>query len=357
MRILIIENGYRDLLKSRIPLGEYFKEKGDSVIYACPNPKEDSDIFNLKMSRNRFSFFLLIYGIIKLKKIEKEEKIDAVISFRLTSNILNYFSSFFGVTKNRVAVITGLGYAFIYNGIKYKILKIIITFFYKLAEKRLVIVAQNPDDLKDIGLKRGEVILGSGIKDPKMHTLLKKNENQNLCLLFVGRLLKSKGIDTAVAIFQETRKKNKTAKLFIAGDIDVNNPDSISKKYLSKIKKIEGIVYLNYVDNLQEVYLNCNVLIFPSIYREGVPRTIIEALSYGLTIITLDKPGCREAVYGNGILLKNNFIEEGSKYLTSLSKKDLIDNQYESIKIFNEKFSQKVIFPQYYKKIVNNKVE
>ena len=89
----------------------------------------------------------------------------------MTSNILNYFSSFFGVTKNRVAVITGLGYAFIYSGFKYKILKIIIAFFYKLAERRLVIVAQNSDDLKDLGLKRGKVILGSGIKDPKMHTM------------------------------------------------------------------------------------------------------------------------------------------------------------------------------------------
>ena len=169
--------------------------------------------------------------------------------------------------------------------------------------------------------------------------------------------MKSKGIDAAITIFQETRKKNKTAKLLIAGRIDVNNPDSISTKYLSKIKKIEGIIYLNYVDNLQEVYLNCNVLIFPSVYREGVPRVIIEALSYGLTIITTDKPGCRETVYGNGILLKNNYIEEASKYLTSLSKKDLTDNQNKSIKIFNEKFSQKVIFPQYYKTILNNKVK
>ena len=355
MRILIIENGFRDLVNSRFPLGDYFIKKGHCVKYACPNPDKKSEVYELRASRNSFSPFLLIGSIMKLKKIEIENKIDTVLSFRLTSNILNYLASFFGEKKHRVAIITGLGYAFVYPNFKYKLLKFIISYFYKFAERRLIIISQNPNDSLDLGLKKCNFVLGSGIKDPEKSIFIKNNEEKNLNLLFVARLLKSKGIEQTIAIYKEVRKKHKTAKLIIAGSIDVNNPDSISNEYLLKIKNINGVEFLNYVDNIQEIYLKCNVLIFLSIYREGVPRAIIEAMSYGLTIITTDMPGCRETISDNGILIKNNFTEESIGYLDSLSSQDLIDNKLNSIKMFRDKFSQTAIFPQYYNIISQKK--
>ena len=86
-----------------------------------------------------------------------------------------------------------------------------------------------------------------------------------------------------------------------------------------------------------------------------MPRAIIEAMSYGLTIITTDMPGCRETISDNGILIKNNFTEESIGYLDSLSSQDLIDNKLNSIKMFRDKFSQTAIFPQYYNIISQKK--
>ena len=63
-----------------------------------------------------------------------------------------------GKKKNRTAVITGLGYAFVYNTSKYKFMKFVISFFYRIAEKRIKIIAQNPDDLIDLGLSKSKVI-------------------------------------------------------------------------------------------------------------------------------------------------------------------------------------------------------
>ena len=57
-KILIIENGYRDLVNSRFPLGSYLERNGNSVNYACPNPEKDSEVFSLNVSRNKTSFFL-----------------------------------------------------------------------------------------------------------------------------------------------------------------------------------------------------------------------------------------------------------------------------------------------------------
>lgn len=350
MRILIIENGYKDLVNSRFPLGDYFKTKGHSVVYSCPRSPVNSGVYNINVSRSKFSLFQLITAVFKLIKIEKEEEIEAVLSFRLTSNILNYFSSFFK-RKNRVAVITGLGYSFVYDNLKYKILKCIISFFYRLAERRLSIIAQNPDDLVDLGVKNGKVILGSGISENTIVNILDNNKRDSLNLLFVGRLLKSKGIERAINVFKEIQKSNKNVKLIIAGDIDKDNPDSVSAEYLSTVKELSGVEYLSYVDNMQSVYSNCEILLFPSLYREGVPRVIIESLSYGLTVITMDMPGCRETINKNGILVKDDYVSEASSYIRSISNEDLNINKYESLKIFKEKFSRLIIFPKYLKEI------
>ena len=354
MRILIIENGYRDLVSSRFPLGDFFENKGHFVRYACPKVPDNSDVYDLNINRSKFSPLLLLSSLMKLKKIEKDQKIDTVLSFRLTSNILNYFSSFFGLKKNRVAIITGLGYSFVYKKIKYRILKKIISSFYRLAEQRLSVVAQNKDDLVDLHLKNGQVILGSGVKQPDVKNSLLNESSKDLNLLFVGRLLKSKGINDAINVFQEVQKHNRNIRLIIAGDIDMDNPDSISKEDLLRIKNIKGVEYLSYVENMKKIYSKCNILLFPSFYREGVPRVIIEALSYGLTIITKDMPGCRETISNNGVLLKKNYVKDASNYINLISINDIINNKKESIKIFNEKFSSKVIFPKYLKTLLSN---
>ena len=217
-------------------------------------------------------------------------------------------------------------------------MKYIISFFYRLAERRLSIIAQNPDDLVDLGVKNGKVILGSGISENTIVNILDNNKRDSLNLLFVGRLLKSKGIERAINVFKEIQKSNKNVKLIIAGDIDKDNPDSVSAEYLSTVKETKGIQYLSYVDNLQSVYSNCDILLFLSLYREGVPRVIIESLSYGLTVITMDMPGCRETITKNGIIVKDDYVSEASSYIRSISNEDLNTNKHESLKIFKEKF-------------------
>lgn len=354
MKILIIENGYRDLVKSRYPLGDFFISKGHSVRYACPNPPKNLGIFNIDLNRSKFSPTEMINALNRLKKIESNENIEAVLSFRFTSNVINYLASFFGVKRRRVAVITGLGYAFVYASTRYKILKFIIRNFYKLAEKRIHIVAQNPDDLHDLGLKNGKVILGSGISKGPIEAFMDKRNNNKLNLLFVGRLLKSKGIDKAVNLFLEFRKLNSKIELSIAGNIDKDNPDSISQESLEKIKNIDGVRYLNFVEDMAPLYKSSDILLFPSYYREGVPRTIIEALSFGLTIITTDTPGCKETILNNGIVSKKNFEEDALSYLKQLTQEELEKNKYNSLELFSNNFSSEKIYPQYLRAIVES---
>lgn len=351
-KVLIIENGYEDLKKSRKPLGEYIQSFGNEVCYACPNPKEEM-IHTIPMSRNSLAPIQLIKGYKSLNNLESNYYIEAVLSFRFIPNVLNYMASFRNRQIQRVAVITGLGYAFISTNtsIRFVIQRALIKWFYRIASNRIHILAQNPNDLIDLGVKNGEVVLGSGIKDFDKNTK-KTLVLDSIKLLYVGRLLKSKGIDTAIEIFKQLRSRNSRVTLTIAGEIDKHNPDSLTDAELVQLKNQVGVNYLGFVSNIDSVYAECNVLLFPSTYREGVPRVILESLKTGLTIVTRDMPGCKETVIENGFLMKESHTtEQVVDYLFSLTPSMLLENQKKSVELFKSKFCSEVIYPQYLEKL------
>jgi glycosyltransferase involved in cell wall biosynthesis len=206
---------------------------------------------------------------------------------------------------------------------------------------------QNIDDLFELKLSNGKVVLGSGIKS---RFPISSNEFplDRIRLLYVGRLLKSKGIQTVIDVFNDLKIKSPSVLLTIAGTIDEHNPDSLTQTEIDRFTSLDGVNYLGYVNDLDSVYKECNVLLFPSVYREGIPRVILEALSQGLTIVTFDMPGCKETVQGNGLLVTNYFsAKEAVDYLGRITATQLLENQRCSIEFFNEKFSDEVIYPQY----------
>ena len=155
-----------------------------------------------------------------------------------------------------------------------------------------------------------------------------------------------------VEIFEKLQSRTNNVSLTLAGKIDKDNPDSITEAELLQLRNKEGVNYLGFVRNMDPIYKMCNVLLFPSIYREGVPRVIIESLMYGLTIVTRDKPGCKETVDKNGYLMKDNSTaSDVVDYITMLDLSHILENHYHSVDLFKNKFSDKVIYPQYLEKL------
>ena len=348
MRILLLENGFNDLKKSRIPLGSYFQSLGNEVWYACPDPKEVG-IFNIRMNRNSLAPIQLINGFRSLKRLENDNTIQVVLSFRFIPNVLNYMVSFRNSGVKRVSVITGLGFAFIAENksIAAKIQRILIKMFYRLASRRIQIIAQNPDDLDQLGVKNGKVVLGSGVQSTNI-AATQVVHKESLKLLYVGRLLKSKGINTTISIFEQLKLRNIDVSLTIAGTIDKDNPDSITVDGLSELKNKVGVNYLGYVTEMDSIYQECNVLLFPSTYREGVPRVILEAIKNGLTIVTRDMPGCKETINGNGYLIhEEEGVDRVIEYLMSLDAKKISENSMKSRELFESTFCAEVIYPEY----------
>ena len=347
-KVLLVENSYNDLVKSRFALGNYLKDSGLIVNYCCPDP-DNVNVFDIPMSRNSLAPLKLVHGFIKLGGLEKQLGVDSVISFRLIPNVLNFLASFRNTRIKRIAVITGLGYSFVPHNISFVSLirRWLISKFYCIASQRLEIVAQNRDDLVELGIPNSRIILGSGVEkgSPKKENSF---NSSSLKFLFAGRLLRSKGILEAIEIFHQVKSHLPTSTLTIVGSIDKNNPDSLDSRELKQLLNTDGIAYLGYVSDMDSMYVESNVLLFPSSYREGIPRVIIESLKHGLTIITKDMPGCRETVDGNGYLIDQRGLEsELLEYINGLTPIKLMTNHHKSKELFNNVFSSEIIYPQY----------
>ncbi|QEC73948.1 glycosyltransferase family 4 protein [Arachidicoccus ginsenosidivorans] len=231
-------------------------------------------------------------------------------------------------TVKIVNAISGLGYNFIDGraGFTQKIILKLMKFAFK---RKVNFIFQNPDDLslfKYFGFlidNDYRIIKGAGV-DENLFPYNDPSLNGKLTVLFLGRLLKDKGI---VEYFEAAKKLqdewvNKVN--FVAmGDVDFENPASISIKELNSFLVPDYIIWRRFEENVVDSLIESDIVCLPS-YREGLPKSLIEAMAVGRPIITTDVPGCRECVENgyNGFLVPSKDINSLSIQLSNLLKND-----------------------------------
>jgi len=167
----------------------------------------------------------------------------------------------------------------------------------------------NPDDLRQFieekYIPRQKAVLLNGIGiDLDYYAPAQVPEPSRIRFLMVARLLKDKGVREFIAAAKVVRSQYRQVEFVLAGDLD-DNQSSVTPEELDAWRK-EGVVnYLGQVEDVRPLYRDCHVFVLPSFYREGVPRTLLEAMSTGRALITTDSPGCRETVKDgyNGFLV------------------------------------------------------
>ncbi len=204
-------------------------------------------------------------------------------------------------------MITGLGYAFSGKGKKGKLIKQIASILHYLSlQGAKQTIFQNPDNLnyfRDTGLlkaPKAKLVNGSGVD------LLHFNQQplpDKPSFLMMARLLEDKGIREYVDAARKIKQTYPEATFQVAGWID-DTPLSISQEELNSWINEGVIEYLGHLKDVRPALSNCSVFVLPSYYPEGIPRTVLEAMSTGRPIITTDMPGCRETV----IKQKNGFL-------------------------------------------------
>ena len=293
---------------------------------------------------NRTNSFVL-NGILKLIKILRSLENNSIVHvFTLKSGFIYIVSKLF-VKKDFKAIlsITGLGFLFS-KKILAKILKTFLRPIFYLCINKIydVIIFQNIDD-KNTFLEysryknKTELIKSSGIDIEKY--VLKNNFNNPLKVIFASRLLKDKGINE----FTELAKslEGSDIEFFIAGDIDLGNPESLNESELEKLKKLNYITYLGFIDIEKEIH-KYDVLVSLS-EHEGFSRILLESSFVGLYILSLENNGTKFiSELENSELITSLQIDRFIKVLEKLKEidlelssknRDFIRKNYSSIEI------------------------
>jgi glycosyltransferase involved in cell wall biosynthesis len=248
--------------------------------------------------------------IFALKKMFLREKADIVFCYTVKPVIYGSFAAFFAGVPEAYAMITGLGYTSGDNTLKQKVIGKIIMFLYQLVlKKNSKVFFQNPDD-RDLFVSHGLVkkkstclINGSGVD------LVYYNATplpDKISFLLIARLIKEKGIYEYVEAVRIIKQRHPEVIFTLVGWLDPS-PAAIDPEDLKKWQQNGLIKYNGKMEDVRPAIANASVYVLPS-YREGTPRTVLEAMAMGRPVITTDVPGCRETVIDgeNGYLVSAN---------------------------------------------------
>lgn len=235
---------------------------------------------------------------------------DAMLGYTIKPVIYGTLAAWLAKVPKRYALITGLGYAFTgeasgKRGLVHRLVRRLYTQALGKAER---VFFQNPDDealFRELGLLSqqapSQVVNGSGIDTARFQVAPLPQGAP--CFLLIARLLGDKGIREYVAAAAKVRALHPEAVFRLVGDLD-SNPDSITRHELEQWIEAGHIDYLGRLDDVRPALAEASVYVLPS-YREGTPRTVLEAMAMGRGVITTDAPGCRETVVNgdNGFLV------------------------------------------------------
>ncbi|HUI96068.1 MAG TPA: glycosyltransferase family 4 protein [Xanthobacteraceae bacterium] len=256
----------------------------------------------VRFARGRLSPFATLATITALRQVHRAVHPDLVHHVALQAAILGGLAAL-GRPVARVNAITGLGYAFISESRKARVVRGVIgrLLRFLVDRPRSVALVQNPDDralLAGLGIAQDRIVLipGSGVDVERLRP--GPEPDGPVTLGFVGRLLDDKGIRTLVAAHRLLRAHGADIALLIAGTPDPANPASVTQAEAEAWGREPGITWLGHVDDIATVWTRAHIAVLPS-RREGLPKSLLEAAACGRPMVATDVPGCREVAIAN----------------------------------------------------------
>lgn len=359
-KIIFIAPQTKSLINFRGDLMIDIINKGYEVIAITPE-KEQEDFFKknnikvslIKLNKNSTSILKTISYYRKLKKIIKKENPDKVFSYTIKPVIFGSIAAHKAGVKDIYSLVCGLGYVYTANNLKHKILQLICGKAYKIAFKyNKRVIFQNQDDMNEfterkyLKKEKCELVNGSGVNLSKF----KRNKlPKNISFLMVSRILKEKGVLEYFEAAKRVKEKHDNIKFTYVGQLD-EGKNAIKYEDLRQYIDKKIVKYIPYTKCVEEYYKKCSVFVLPSYYREGIPRTLIEATAMGRPIITTNMPGCKETIINNknGIFVATKNVEQLTKaMLYMIENSNRLQNMgNESYKICINKFDITIINKQ-----------
>jgi glycosyltransferase involved in cell wall biosynthesis len=311
------------------------KDNGYTVLCAIPEAdseyhKEldahDIDYVSYPLARAGMNPLKDLQTIFALTKIVKAHQIDLVFPYTIKPVIYGSIAARLNRTPV-VALISGLGFTFSRASRKALFLEKLNTFLYRVAmSKSTYLIFQNSDDLtlfKKLGIAKTDAncsyVDGSGINIERFPQRPPAPTDTPVRCLMVARLIREKGVLLYIQAAERLKKDYPDAVFTLVGATE-STPSAVEPALIQKYHDQGTIRFTGQLADVGPEYQAADIFVLPSYYREGIPRSILEAMASGLAIVTTDSPGCRETVDKgqNGFLVEPQDVSDLTNKLREL---------------------------------------
>lgn len=314
-RLVFLVNVDWFFLSHRLPLAlEALSRNYDVTVVAADTGfsnlirEKGIDFVSIPLERSGTNLFKELNLLLKIFKILKKLKPDIIHNVALKACLYGGMISRLFSNLACINAVSGVGFIFTTESLSLK--QKVFAKVMKLGFPRKAgVIFQNPDDYSlfiSLGVIKNnpfKLIKGSGVDIRNKFKFHLQPENNKLVVLFPARMLFTKGLLEFCKAAELLHSENLNARFVLVGGVDVENKSSVSTEELKNYEKEYNVEWHGHSNNIKEEYVKSDIVVLPS-YREGLPKSLIEACAIGRPIITTDAPGCRECVNGrNGFLV------------------------------------------------------
>jgi glycosyltransferase involved in cell wall biosynthesis len=319
LKILFFANTDWYLYNFRLALAKFLRAHDlEVVMLSPPGPYakllegEGFRWIGVEMNRRSLNPHRELGLIRRLAAIYTAEQPDIVHHFTIKCVVYGSLIARWQGVPNRVNAVTGLGYVFADDGFRASLLRPLVRRLIKAAlggtGSRLIL--QNEDDVtafiaEDLAEAADtHLIRGSGVDTRRFEPAGPPRKGRGMRVLLASRLLWDKGIREYLEAARILQSEQLDIEFLLAGTPDSGNPASVPPGQVTKWQQAGVVKYLGHVSDMPGLMKEVDLVVLPS-YREGVPRSLLEAAACALPIVTTDVPGCREVVghRENGLLV------------------------------------------------------
>ena len=314
MRVVLLANTDWYLYNFRLPLAEALRRQGHAVVLISPpgtyGPRLQARGFDwhaFDFARRGINPLAELVTLLRLYRLYR----------RLAPDLCHHFTVkcvLYGGIVGRmqrvptIAAVTGLGHVFTTESPTTRWLRPLLGMAYRLALKGAHVIFQNEDDRVALAaggmLRRSHVHLipGSGVDVGRFAPPPQPPEAGTVVM--IGRLLQEKGVEEFVQAAGIVRALLPGIRFVLIGDADPGNPSSIDPARLRQWREQSQVHIVGHVDDVRPYLHDAWLAVLPS-YREGLPRSLVEAAACGLPLVAADVPGSRDICrHGdNGLLV------------------------------------------------------
>ena len=316
MKVLFVANTDWYLYNFRRSLAQFLFKQGWEIVMVSPFGPYVASLEKLgyrwvswEVGRQTLAPFQELAALNRLKNIYIQEKPDLVHHFTIKPVLYGSISARLSGVPGIVDCITGLGYIFLANDLKARLIRPLAKIFYRvtLHSPNCRVIFENEGDReyfvkgKLVQPIKTHLIAGVGV-DVERFTMLPEPPGLPV-IVFPARMLWDKGVGILVeaARILHTRQK---VRVVLVGMPDPGNPTSVDEATLRRWEQEKMIEYWGWQDDMNAVFQQSHIVTLPSMY-EGVPTALLEAAACGKPLVATDIPGCRAIVKDglNGILV------------------------------------------------------